>query len=278
MRHNLPKLRFHRDQFITLNEGFDRAGRFTFPLEWTGQEAFAWPEAAPELFRNEREELENEFQRLNKRATDLHLMDTFGMDADQQEQVQQAAEDASAQREQARNKLSQFGRAYDSRFIDAEAYARRTEVEGLLCRAMEKRELLLHFGTGTGIRLGDWQADNRYFEMSFGFSYVIAPKSYGGRRRFPAYFKLRDFNAWAEPKEAELTPYEAAPIEERMIEWFLKYRAVCLAEGRKVRQEDVRAECEEHFGRKDLGRKFEAVWKLLAVDEIRKVGRTKKSA
>ena len=67
----LPKLQFHRDRYITLNEGFDRVGRFMFPEEWTGREASAWPRPDPDDLRQEKAQLEDAFKRRQQHAREL---------------------------------------------------------------------------------------------------------------------------------------------------------------------------------------------------------------
>lgn len=198
MPHQLPKLQFLRDRFITLNEGFDRAGRFMFPEEWTGREALAWPKVDPESLKQEQQRLEMEYKNRSQYAARLRRTPTYGMSPEENREHYALLDCAETERQNAREALDQFGHVFDSRYDDAVAYERRRKVESRLCDLIKTGVLDVRLGHGTGVEMHRWFMRDR-FHISFAFSFVVAPNFMGSLRRFPAYFAKDSFNIWAQP-------------------------------------------------------------------------------
>ena len=275
MPYALPNLRHDPSQLISLHDGFYRTGRFMFPDDWIGTEACAWPTTdTPDGLTAQRAQLEAKAKRASDREFAFRIADTFNLSSKQYEQHLAAHERAKSDHDLAKIQLHDFKNRFTSRFEDAAAYDRRCMVERTLCAAIRAGEIALRIGFGTGVQIGNWMDDPRS-QISFVLSQVISPMPYTNGRRHPGYFCRASFDAWAAPKERSLAAHRSDSIEEQMIEWFLIYRADCLAKGVKTNKEDSLEICQTHFARQDLGRNFDAVWKLLSTDAMRRIGRPK---
>lgn len=283
MSEQFESLHFDREQFITLNEGFDRVGRFMFPTDWIGHEALAWPETSSQSLKEERDELVREFERCNHRARTLRKTDMYGVDGAEYTEHQSLTEQAEVDRAKARERLDQFGQTFDAHYVDAMAYDRRRSVEQHLCKIIMEKKLNVHLGHGFSVDMERWFDSDR-FHMSFAFSYVLAPITYGNRRRFPAYFSKQKFNAWAIHFERHLTQFRLEPLEEQIFRWFLTYRTDCLENSRKVRIEDAQTQCQQYFeganckqnSNAEFSKMFRSVWTLLSTAEMKQKGRKPK--
>lgn len=277
MPHQLPKQQFHRNRLLTLNEAFDRVGRFKFPLDWTGLEAFALLSADRQHVRNTKASLETAFDNAASHARALRVTKISGMDRAEVAEHIEALKQAEQDRNDAREELDRYRRSYDASIVDVKAYERRAAVEHHLCEVIRRGDLEVRLGHGFSVDISDWYQRSG-FQMSFAFSYIIAPETHGDRRRFPAYFIKDRFNAWARPFETDLWQFRSDRIEEQIFEWFLGFRTDCIANGAKFTREESKERCEAFFGRNDLGATFDAVWKLLSVNEMKPLGRPRAKA
>lgn len=279
MTHLLPKLQFLRENYITLNEGFDRVGRTMFPEEWTGLEALAWPEAEPQNFWDEKQKLQDKFDFHSQRARDLRLTSSSEMGKSEYAEHRDHLEVVETERRDAREKLDQFGQVFDYHIANATLFDRRKKVENRLCNLIRKKELDVRMNHGFGVQMEQFfQSDN--FHISFAYSYIITPERYGPRRRVPAYFYKPDFERWILPLEEKLQQYDTSPLEEKLLVWFRSFRELCLEKSKRPKKEDALTKCELHFGRENLPpnfeKKFFAAWTLLAPDLWQKGGKPKK--
>lgn len=265
---------FRRENYITLNEGFHRVGRFMFPEEWTGLEATAWPEVDVDEYRQEHQRLEDDYEQASLRSRQLRRTEVFGMQPDEYTEYSEQLETAEKQRQEARLKQDQFGRTYDSRLRDATMYQRRHLVEMRLCEAIKEEEVDFRIGTGSGVSIGSWFTDDR-FHICFAFSLVFSPTNLGGSTRFPAYFGKEIFNAWAIPFEIKHREYRTDSDEEQMIEWFLAYCSQAPSVTSRDRRNDVLQKMETYFDKEELSGIFDAIWKLYATGKMKSGGRRK---
>lgn len=269
-------LEFDRTRYITLNEGFDRVGRFKFPNEWTGTEAFAWHKADSDRYADDIQEL-NEYVEITQNALEIFLQNLpLNMTIEASRSNRERAEVLRFEAHSARRKSNQFGPRLNQKFVDAKAYYRRHKVEMHLCEALRDKKIKFFYRHGGHHEIGSW-FDGTDFRISFAFSVVVENERGIGPRRQNAYFDKLNFDAWAAPQETGPNLYSHETLNEQMANWFLSYRNRRPKTPPFDKKSEVLKEMEKHFGLSDLSRVFNAIWMIYALDSMKAQGAPKKT-
>lgn len=238
-----------------------------FPEEWRGTENSYFSNDGTEDLTARKEAVEGEFARKKRSLQDIQKISTYDLSGEEYQEHMARVHEAENILQDVRMRRDQILEPFASHYEDALHYERRCAVDAHLRSAIRDEELSLCFETGTPKKMTEWFTQRDRFVISFRYSYIITPKRFGGRCKFPAYFERAPFDTWAAPSEAVLTSYRTDSFEDRLIEWFKEERQRLTTQGIRPKKADMRSRCVVHFSnymKRDVESKFDHAWALFA--------------
>lgn len=277
MPYHFPRLQFDRTKYVSLNEAFHILGSYKFPSDWTGNEISAFAEWPSTKLRETKDRLAQEETLAYRKLEDLRVALHEATNQETYNKFEALVEAATTKRDLAKTACREFIRSYDGREADAEAFARRQEVEAILFRAIREAELDTYLEGGTNFKSITKWTDSQKFQVCFPYSYIVTGLALGGRTRHPAYFDANEFEVWSMQFQRHLSKFRFGDVHDDLIQWFKAVVREHSVKGTRLKRDEVFEHCKQGFSRANeiekLRKATDAVWDLYAPAPWTKGGR-----